>query len=249
MAVSKKASRDASTPISAPASVGAPPSPDLSDLAAAMAAEDEESEVTKDSAVTLTAEPAIVLPAPPDAAPLYSLASAPLGAGAGDLSDGSTISVRDVAAPLVDVAEGGTVLTVVPSEEVEDLKNKVSALLDDLDASQAREERYRGEAADSAAKLRQAYEQIKLMDAQITALDEENKALRGGAPVADKPVATARPTSIPADFDLYTWVGPGVYEGLCFKLTGESLPRARGTMIGYFPKSMSRKFPDLFKAA
>lgn len=262
MANPKKAASSASAPTSAPASVGAPPSDaisPLSDLAAAMA-EDESDETAEKPALvsatpslgehvaSLLASEGLTLRAGGDDTIVVLPADLPLGADAARFSEGAT---------LTDVAQGGTVLTVLPSEEVTvlpseevtDLKNKVVALLDDLDAANARVDRYKNEALDATAKLAVAHAQIELMDGQLTGLDAENKALRNGAPAAVKPTPAVKPASIPEDFDLLTWTGPGVYEGLCFKLTGESLPRARGAMTGWFPKSMARKFPTAFVKA
>lgn len=239
MANPKKAPLRASTPTSAPAPVGASPSPDLSDLAAAMAEEEAEESgdvVTKDdSSIEIDAEPAVIIPAPP-AADLVTITS--------------FITPRDVETPLADVSEGGVLLTVVPSEEVEDLKNKVSALLGDLAESRARAESYKASAEQAEAKHLSALAQIEMMDAHLTALDAENKALRNGNTAAPATVSSAppvKPAHIPADFDLLTWAGQGVYEGQCYRFPdGVGLPRAKGITAGWFPRAMAKKFPHLF---
>ena len=107
--------------------------------------------------------------------------------------------------------------------------------------------------AELEAALDTEREARALAEAEVTRLKAEvadltrQMTLRPVAPIPAAITPAARPSTVPSEFVLTRWKGPGTYEGRCYSLTGEVLPRARGALTGWFPRRMVEKVSEQFE--
>ena len=120
-------------------------------------------------------------------------------------------------------------------------------------ALEAEVERLSGEIASLTTDLGSERDQSARLAAEVERLTAENVALlkklddRPLTPIPKVVAPAVRPTTVPEDFVLTRWKGPGTYEGRCYSLMGEVQNRARGALTGWFPMRMIQKQPDLFE--